>query len=99
MLAQFVAPSWMIRHAFGEAPSGPASMALARHWGLLLFCVGALLVYAAFRPPLREPAVLLALVETAGFVACVFGTALRQRPMGSVMAADAGVSVRLYVRG
>src|SRR5215510_4281569 len=72
MLAQFVAPSWMVRHVFGEAPSGPVSMVLARHWGLLLFCVGALLVYAAFHPLLRAPAVVLALVEKAGFVACVF---------------------------
>ena len=97
MLAQFVAPSWMVRHAFGEAPSGPASMALARHWGLLLFCVGALLVYSAFYRPLREPAVVLALVEKAGFVACVFATSLRQRPMASIMAAGDAVMVLVYV--
>ena len=97
MLAQFVAPSWMVRHVFGEAPSGPVSMVLARHWGLLLFCVGALLVYAAFHPPLREPAVVLASVEKAGFVACVFGTSLRQRPMASIMAAGDAVMVLVYV--
>ena len=97
MLAQFVAPSWMVRHAFGEAPSGPVSMALARHWGLLLFCVGALLVYSAFHSPLREPAVVLALVEKAGFVACVFATSLRQRPMASIMAAGDAVMVLVYV--
>ena len=55
MLAQFVAPSWMIRHTYGEAPSGPVSIALARHWGLLLCCVGTLLVYSALHPALREP--------------------------------------------
>src|SRR5262245_3079239 len=97
MLAQFVAPSWMVRRTFGEAPSGPVSMALARHWGLLLFCVGALLVYAAFHPPLREPAVVLAMVEKVGFVACVFGTSLRQRPMASIMAAGDAVMALVYV--
>jgi hypothetical protein len=97
MLAQFVAPSWMARHVFGEAPSGPVNMALARHWGLLLFCVGALLVYSAFHIPLRGPAVVLALVEKAGFVTCVFGTSLRQRPMASIMAAGDAVMVLVYV--
>src|SRR5262245_40817703 len=97
MLAQFVAPSWMVRHAFGEAPSGPVSMALARHWGLLLFCVGALLVYSAFHLPVRGPAVVVALVEKAGFVACVFGTSLRQRPMASMMAAGDAVMSVVYV--
>ena len=97
MLAQFVAPSWAVRLAFGEAPSGPASMVLARHWGLLLFCVGALLVYSAFHIPLREPAVVLALVEKAGFVACVFGTSLRQRRIPSIMATGDAVMAVIYV--
>ena len=97
MLAQFVAPSWMVRHTYGEAPSGLVSIALARHWGLLLFCVGTLLVYAAFHPPLREPAVVLASVEKAGFVACVFGTSLRQRPIAAIMAAGDAVMVLVYV--
>ena len=97
MLAQFVAPAWMVRHTYGEAPSGPVSIALARHWGLLLFCVGTLLVYSAFHPPLREPAVVLASVEKAGFVACVFGTSLRQRPIAAIMAAGDAVMVLVYV--
>ena len=96
MLAQFVAPSWMVRHTFGEAPSGAVSAALARHWGLLLFCVGALLVYAAFYPALRGPAVVLASVEKAGFVACVFGTSLRQHPMAAIMAAGDAAMVLVY---
>ena len=96
-LVQFVAPSWTLRHTFGEVPSGAVSMTLARHWGLLLFCVGALLVYSAFYRPLREPAVVLALVEKAGFVACVFATSLRQRPMASIMAAGDAVMSVVYV--
>ena len=97
MLAQFVAPTWMVRHTYGEPPSGTVSVALARHWGLLLFCVGALLVYSAFHPELREPAVVLASVEKAGFVACVFGTSLRQRPIAAVLATGDAVMVLLYV--
>ena len=80
----------------GEAPSGPVSIALARHWGLLLFCVGALVVYAAFHPALRASAVVLASVEKAGFIACVCGTSLRQRPMAALMAAGDAVLVLVY---
>src|SRR5499427_10481064 len=97
MIVQFVAPSWTLRHTFGEVPSGTLSIILARHWGLLLFCVGMLLVYSAFHPPLRQPAVVLASVEKAGFVACVFGTSLRQRPIAAIMAAGVAVMVLVYV--
>ena len=97
MLAQFVAPFWVARHTFGEVPSGAVSIALARHWGLLLFCVGALLVYSAFHPAVREPAVVLASVEKAGFAACVFGTSLRKRPIISMMAAADALMALVYV--
>src|SRR5262249_50841394 len=90
MRVQFVAPSWILRHAFREVPSGAVSIALARHWGLLLFCIGALLIYAGFRPAVRKPAVLLASIEKAGFVACVLGTSLRHPPVVALLAiADA----------
>ena len=97
MLAQFVAPSWTLRHAFGEVPSGTVGIILARHWGLLLFCVGILLVYSAFHPTVRQPAVVVASVEKVGFVACVFGTSLRQRRIPSIMATGDGLMVVIYV--
>jgi hypothetical protein len=97
MLTQFVAPSWTLRHAFGEVPSGVVSIVLARHWGLLLFCVGMLLVYSAFHPTLRQPAVVVASVEKVGFVACVFGTSLRQRRIPSIMAAGDALMTVIYM--
>ena len=97
MLAQFVAPSWTMRHAFGEVPSGTVGFVLARHWGLLLFCVGMLLVYSAFHPTLRQPAVVVASVEKVGFVACVFGSSLRQRRIPSIMAMGDGLMTVIYM--
>jgi hypothetical protein len=94
---QFMAPSWMVRHVFGENLSGTATIVLARHWGLLLFCVGGLLVYSAFQPEVREPAVVLASVEKVGFAACVFSTSLRKRPIVLVMATADGAMVAIYV--
>jgi hypothetical protein len=96
MLAQFIAPSWVVRRTFGEKPSGVAGSVLARHWGLLLFCVGALLMYAAFDPAIRRAAVLLASVEKAGFAACVLGSPLRLQPIASMMAIGDALMVVIY---
>ena len=97
MLVQFVAPSWTLRHTFGEVPSGTVSIVLARHWGLLLFCIGMLLVYAAFHPTVRQPVVVAASVEKVGFVACVFGTSLRHKPLAAMMAAGDALMTVVYV--
>jgi hypothetical protein len=96
MLVQFVAPSSVVSRTFGETPAGAASVMLARHWGLLLFCIGALLVYSAFDPAIGRAPVLLALVEKAGFVACVLGTSLRRRPVASMMAVGDALMVLIY---
>ena len=95
-LVLFLAPVATSRRIFGEAPAGPLDTGLMRHWGLLLFCVGALLVCAAFDQAVREPAMVLASVEKLGFAGCVFGTSLRQRPMVSFMAAADVAMVLLY---
>ena len=46
---------------------------------------------------MREAAVVLASVEKVGFVACVFGTSLRQRPIVAIMAAGDAFMVLIYV--
>ena len=97
MFAQFVAPTWVLRHTFGTLPSDAVSRMFARHWGLLLFCIGVLLVYAAFHPSIRMPAMVVASIEKAGFVACVFGTSVREQPMARIMAAGDAVMVIVFV--
>lgn len=97
MIVQFLAPLWTFRLTYGETLSGAPNTGLARHWGLLLFCVGVLLVYSAFHPELRKPSVVLASVEKAGFVAGVFGTSLRHRRIPSLMAAGDAAMTLIYV--
>lgn len=48
-----------------------AGLFFARHWGLLAFCIGVLLMYAAWHPELRTPIMLLAALEKAGIVGLV----------------------------
>lgn len=97
MLAQFVAPTWVVRQTFGNLPPDPLSKMFARNWGLLLFCIGALLFYSAFHPDLRKPAVILASLEKVGFVGGVFATSLRERRMASIMAAGDALMVILFL--
>ena len=72
---------------FGEAPTNAVSLALARHWGLLIFCVGVLLVYAASHPAIRGPAMVLAAIEKVVLGVGVLGTSLRKHLVASTIAA------------
>ena len=79
-LLQFIAPASVLRMIYGEAPTDEVGLAVARHWGLLIFLVGALLVYAAFHPSVRVPAMVVAVIEKAALGLGVFGTSLRTHP-------------------
>ena len=60
---QFTAPSKLLRLIYGQAQADAASLMLARHWGLLVSCVGLLLIYAAFEPTVRIPVMIFAMIE------------------------------------
>jgi hypothetical protein len=96
-LLQFVAPQPMLRLIYDDAPEDEASLFLARHWGLLIFLVGALLIYAAFHPALRASATLLAAIEKIALGLAVFGTSLRRHPMLATIAAGDSLIAVVYV--
>ena len=66
-LAQFIAPASVSRIIYGATPTEVVGIALVRHWGLLVFLVGVLLIYAAFHPALREPVTIVAALEKTAF--------------------------------
>ena len=47
-LLQFIAPASVLRMIYGEAPTDEVGLAVARHWGLLTFLIGALLIYVLY---------------------------------------------------
>ena len=92
-LVLFLTPVAMMKMLFGHAPSDVLSLLIARHWGLLVGLVGALLVYAAYHAEIRVPTLIVAIVEKAVFAFGVFMSPFRRRPMVFVMAlADAGMA-------
>ena len=96
-LLQFIAPVPMLRMIYGDAPTDEVSLALARHWGLLIFLIGVLLIYAAFHPAVRNPATLLAALEKIALGVGVFGTSLRKHPVAAVIAAGDSLIALVYV--
>ena len=96
-LLQFIAPLPMLRLIYGEAPDDEVSLFLARHWGLLIFLIGALLIYAAFHADLRTSATLLAAVEKIALGLGVFGTSLRRHLVLAAIAAGDSLIALIYV--
>jgi hypothetical protein len=101
-LMLFIAPSSVLRMAFGAAPTDVVSIAVVRHWGLVIFLIGLMLIYAAFYPAVRDPAMVVAAVEKLILGVGVFGTSLRSRPVAAAIAAGdslMGLVYLLYLAG
>jgi hypothetical protein len=97
VLVVFVAPVPVMKVLFGQAPSDALSLLIARHWGLLVCLVGALLIYAAYHAEVRVPTLIVAIVEKVALVLGALISRFRQRPTVLAMAlADAGMSA-VYV--
>lgn len=68
-LLQFFFPAQVIKLLNKLEINDEAGLFFARHWGLLAFCIGALLVYAAGHPEARTPIMLAAMIEKGGIIA------------------------------
>ena len=96
-LVLFLAPVTMMKMLFGQTPDDALSLLIARHWGLLVCLVGALLIYAAYHAEIRVPTLIVAIVEKAAFALGMLISPFRRRRVVLVMAlADAGMAA-LYL--
>jgi hypothetical protein len=96
-LLQFLAPSPVLRMIYGEAPTDAVSLALARHWGLLIFGVGILLIYAAFHDTVRGPAMIFAATEKIALGVGVLGTSLRKHAVAAAIAVGDSLIALIYL--
>ena len=71
VVLQFFVPKPVLRLLSKLTIEDEAGLFFARHWGLLAFVIGGLLVYAADHAEARTPIMLAAAVEKAGLVALV----------------------------
>ena len=66
-VVQFFAPELMLQQQ-SLTVSDDAGRLFAQHWGLVVFCIGALLVYAATHPEARQSIVSAGLIQKLGLV-------------------------------
>lgn len=67
---QFFAPDFMLQQQ-SLSVTDDAGRLFARHWGLVVFSIGALLVYAGTHPSARRPIVTAGLVQKLGLVVLI----------------------------
>jgi len=97
-LIMFFAPVPGLRGICGAAaPTDAISIALARHWGLLIFCVGAFIVYAAYHPAVRAPAMVFAAVEKIALGVGVLCTSLCAHRVAAIIAVGDTLIALIYV--
>lgn len=93
----FVMPRQLLALILGENTSDATVILMARHWSLLVALVGGLLMYAAYHPEVRLPAMIVGAAEKLVFGALVIASPLRKRRLTlAVVGADAIMGL-LYV--
>jgi hypothetical protein len=98
-LPQLFAPRLLLaRVTFGTETSDGLTLLLARHWALLATLVGGLLVYSAYPPEVRAPAIFIAAVEKLALAALLFFGSWKRTPAATRLAvADAFMAAVLVV--
>jgi hypothetical protein len=93
----FIAPHIVLKLLFGVSNPDLATTTIARHWGLLVGLIGALLIYAAFHPEVRAPIMIAATIEKLAIALLVFATPLRKIPAATIVVSADTVMALLYI--
>jgi hypothetical protein len=96
-LTAFLFPGPLLRLGFRVEGGGGSIVFFVRHWGVLLFVMGALILDSAYVPAARAPVLTAASIEKVAIVLLIFfGPLKRTIPMTAIAIAD-GVFAILYV--
>lgn len=95
MLYAVVAPHQVLLSNFGTTYTGPSVEVVARNWGALVVLSGLFVIYAASRPRLRAPALVIAGAGKLVFVALVliYARDLLDGPLRVPVAVDTAIVV------
>ena len=97
MIAAFFAPEFVLGQLFINPPTDPVSLAVTRHWGVLAFCFGVLLIYAAYRRDARKPVLIVIILEKVVLVAGLLLLPLELQSGAYVVAASDATFSLLYI--
>jgi hypothetical protein len=73
MALAIVAPQLALQRTFGATLEGPLAEVVVRSWGMLVTLVGAMLIYAAYRPVYRPLVLLVAALSKAMLLILIAG--------------------------
>jgi hypothetical protein len=68
MIFAVLAPQEALIAMFGEALTEPLAQVVVRSWGFLIFLIGGLLIYGAFKPVYRNVALVLTSISKIAFI-------------------------------
>lgn len=92
-----IAPSRMLRLVFGTEHVDALTRLIARHWGLLVALVGALLLYAAYDPEVRTVVMLVAVAEKLAIGGLILTSRFRAKPWAAIVACADSAMALLYI--
>jgi hypothetical protein len=91
-------PHFQLRSTYGVENPTSIAVFFVRHWGMMSFVVGCLIIYSAYAPTIRVPVLIAAAVEKFAFGLLVFfGPVKRTSLMTTTAVVDGGVFAILYV--
>ena len=61
-------PQAALLNTFGASVSGPLAELIVRNWGVLIFLIGAMLIYGAFNPVHRKLVIIVAAISKIAFI-------------------------------
>lgn len=96
-LATAIFPVRLLSTVFGVQRVEPATAFFARHWGVLIFVVGLLIVGSAFTPTPRPLVLAGAALEKFAIVGLIFFGPLKRTMLMTVAAVADGLFAVLYV--
>ena len=98
MVYAAIAPQAALRATFGEAAEGTVAEIVTRNWGVLIALVGAMLIYAAFRPAQRPLVLVVAAVSKLTFIGLVLAQGSRYLgAQAGIAAAVDAIMVLIFV--
>jgi hypothetical protein len=92
-----VLPRQILDVLLGKNTDDPIVLLMGRHWSFLGALVGGLVIYAAFHPEVRVPAMVVGAAEKLAFGVLVIASPLRRRLITMAVVCGDAVMALIYI--
>lgn len=87
MIIIVFAPQVILVSMFGDSLTEPLAQVVVRSWGFLIFTIGALLIYSAYKPEYRNLSLIIASVTKISFITliAIFGYQYIEKSLTTIL--------------